>query len=69
VLDRTQIANLETALVTARRMGAAIGILMANRKINETQALDALRVVSQNSHRQLRDIADDGLLTGMLPVE
>lgn len=66
VIDRGKIANLEQALVTCRRIGAAIGIVMATRKVAEEQAFDALRVASQQTNRKLRDVADEVLLTGVL---
>jgi AmiR/NasT family two-component response regulator len=66
VLDRAQIESLEAALITSRKIGAAIGILMATDKITEPEAFDRLREVSQDSRRKLRDVADDVLITGML---
>lgn len=62
-----QIHHLETALLTNRRIGQAIGILMCRRVITENAAFVLLREASQNTHRKLRDIADDVLLTGDLP--
>lgn len=67
VIDRDKIANLEAALVTARRIGAAMGVLMASHKVTEPQAFDLLRTASQNRHRKLREVAEDVLLTGTLP--
>ena len=61
-----QIRNLETALLTARRIGTAVGIVMANYKITDEAAFDLLVVASQNSHRKLRDIAQDVVETGDL---
>ena len=62
-------ANLQSALDSNRRIGTAIGILMAHRRITETSAFDQLRLVSQATHRKLREIADDVILTGTLPGE
>ena len=64
---REKIENLEIALTTSRRIGIALGILMASRRLSETEAFDMLRRVSQSSHRKLRDIADDLVYTGELP--
>ena len=64
IIDREKIANLEIALVSARRIGAAIGIIMAIQKVAEEQAFSVLRDVSQNTNRKLRDVADDVLLVG-----
>src|SRR3954447_13173844 len=66
-LERDKIENLETALVTCRRIGAAMGILMERQRFTEDQAFDALRAVSQTTHRKLRDVADHLLLKGALP--
>lgn len=65
---REKIQNLEIALTTSRRIGIALGILMASRRLSETEAFDMLRRVSQSSHRKLRDIADDLVYTGELPA-
>jgi hypothetical protein len=67
VLDqRTQISNLEVALTTSRSIGAAIGILMHRHRWTYDQAFDAMRHVSQRTHRRLRDIAGDVVLIGDL---
>jgi hypothetical protein len=68
VIDREKIANLERALVSARRIGAAMGVLMQAHKITDLDAFDLLRLASQRSHRKLPDVAEDVLLTGALPV-
>jgi hypothetical protein len=60
-------ANLQIALTSNRRIGTAVGILMAHRRITDAAAFDLLRVTSQRTHRKLRDIADDVVLTGALP--
>lgn len=64
IVDRAKIANLEAALVTARRIGAAMGIIMAVQKVTEDQAFEVLRQASQHTNRKLRAIADDVILTG-----
>jgi hypothetical protein len=68
VLDRAQIETLEIALTSCRRIGAAMGILMATLRVTEDDAFDRLREVSQRTHRKLRDVADDVMLTGSLPT-
>ncbi len=65
--QRHRADHLERALLSGRRIGAAIGILMVSLRLTEQQAFDALRVASQHSHRKLRDVAEDVLLTGELP--
>ena len=66
--QRHRADHLEKALESGRRIGAAMGILMATRRLTEPQAFDALRVASQHSQRKLRDVAEDVLLTGELPT-
>ena len=68
VIDRRKIANLEVALITCRRIGEAMGILMAQYKMSDEQAFAALRAASQQSSRKLRDIADDAVLAGTLDM-
>jgi hypothetical protein len=65
--QRYRADHLEQALTSSRRIGAAMGVLMASLRLTEDQAFDALRTVSQHSHRKLRDVAEDVLLTGELP--
>jgi hypothetical protein len=64
----SKIENLERALQTSRRIGTAIGILMANHRVTEKEAFDLLRIASQSSHRKVHDIADDVVHTGELHV-
>jgi transcriptional regulator with GAF, ATPase, and Fis domain len=60
--------NLEVALHTSRRIGMAIGVLMAMHKIAEQQAFDELRLASQQTHRKLRDVSEDVIATGAIPA-
>jgi len=60
--------NLEVALQSNREIGIAIGVLIERHKITDTQAFDLLRAASQRTHRKLRDIAADLVLTGELPA-
>jgi ANTAR domain len=64
LIDRNKILNLEAALVSARRIGAAVGIVMASRKVTEDQAFTILRRAGGATNRKLRVVADDVLLTG-----
>lgn len=59
--------NLETALATSRRIGAAVGVLMAHHKVTEDGAFAMLRTSSQHLHRKLRDVAGEVVETGALP--
>jgi GAF domain-containing protein len=59
--------HLKEALQSNRRIGMAIGILMALHRIGEQQAFDTLRIASQHTHLKLRDIAEEVILTGAPP--
>ncbi|MFL6163470.1 MAG: ANTAR domain-containing protein [Jatrophihabitantaceae bacterium] len=63
----TKLAQLEVALESNRRVGTAMGILMARKHWTAEQAFAALRVASQHLNRKLRDIADEVAYTGELP--
>lgn len=63
-----KIRNLDVALSTSRGIGMAIGIVMARRGLASEAAFAALRYVSQRTHRKLRDVADEVVLTGELPA-
>lgn len=56
--------NLEIALQSSREIGIAIGILVERYKITTDQAFDMMRVASQHTHRKLRAVAADLVLTG-----
>jgi ANTAR domain len=58
------VANLQAALVSPRRIGAAIGILMNSGKITEEAAFDHLVNTSQRENRELRDVCEDVVATG-----
>jgi DNA-binding response OmpR family regulator len=62
-----RVASLEAALVSNRKIGTAIGILMVLFTITENEAFTQLRESSQRLNRKLRDIADEVVLTGALP--
>jgi len=57
VLDREEIAHLRQAVLAARTIGAAVGILMVNRGVSQETAFDILREASSRSERKLRDVA------------
>lgn len=65
--SRERSEHLSAALVTNRRIGTAMGILMSRRHVTEAQAFDALRLASQHLNTKLHDIADDVIRTGDLP--
>jgi ANTAR domain len=61
-----RIGHLEVALRTNRRIGIAIGIVMARRQVTDEQAFDLLREQSQVRNQKLRDLAEDVIYTGDL---
>jgi GAF domain-containing protein len=65
--EHDHAAHLAIALQTNRIIAEAIGILMSTYKIDEAQAFDLLRLVSQHGNRKLRDVAADVAHTGTLP--
>jgi GAF domain-containing protein len=66
VADREQNSHLQNALQSNRKIGVAMGIVMAKYLLSEQQAFDALRIVSQHRNRKLIDIAYEVVDTGQL---
>ncbi len=64
LLSREHSAQLEQALHSSRKIGAAMGIVMANRKLDEEDAFAILVKASQDTNRKLRLVADDVVFTG-----
>ncbi len=64
LVHRDQVAQLHEALRTSRKIGAAIGIIMANRRLDELDAFGILTRASQKGNRKLRLVADDVVYTG-----
>jgi hypothetical protein len=65
---RERATNLQRALVSNRRIGMAMGVLMSSHKLTEGDAFTLLRIASQNSNRKLNDVADDVITTGALDL-
>ena len=63
-----QVQHLERALRSNRRIGMAMGVLMNQYKITQSEAFDLLRMASQHSHRKLADVAMDVTETGILEL-
>ena len=53
-------------MASHRRVGVALGILMAQHKLTEAQAFDLLRVTSQNTNTKLSVVAEDVIRTGTI---
>jgi hypothetical protein len=67
-IDRFEVKGLRVALATCRRIGAAIGFVMATRQVSQAEALRILCQASEGTGRKLRDIADYVTLTGEVPT-
>lgn len=67
VLQARDIASLGVALSTCRTIGAAVGIVMASRKLTEDDAFALLKQASQNNNRKVRDLAAEVVVTGQVP--
>jgi hypothetical protein len=63
---RERIGNLEKALASNRRIGIAIGIVMARRQVSDEVAFELLREQSQLRNQKLRDLAEEVIYTGTL---
>lgn len=61
-------AHLEEALVSARRIGAAMGVVMVGRKVTEAEAFLVLKRASQSANIKLRVLAEDVVRSGDLSV-
>jgi len=58
VLNQEHVDELQAALKSSRTIGAAIGILMANRQVGQDDALTILKETSQRTNTKLRDLAE-----------
>ena len=58
VLREEHVDELQAALVSSRTIGAALGILMASRNIDQEEALLVLKETSQRTNTKLRDLAE-----------
>ncbi len=56
--------NLEAALLSSRRIGMAMGILMERHRLTAEQAFDCLRDLSQRRNVKVRDLAEQLIYTG-----
>jgi hypothetical protein len=59
-------ADLEFALVTNRRIGIAVGILMCQMRVTEDRAFAILCKHSQDHNVKVRDLAEEVIYTGTL---
>lgn len=60
------ILNLEQALETNRRIGMAVGVVMATNRLTPERSFELLRRASMNGNRKLRDVAESVVRTASL---
>jgi hypothetical protein len=58
--------SLERGLMSNRRIGMAIGVLLTVRHLTDQQAFEALRQESMRRNVKLRDLAEEVIYTGTL---
>ncbi len=63
-----RVRNLRRALESNREIGVAIGVLMNQHLLSQSQAFDVLRAASQDSNRKLADLAMEVVDTGTLSI-
>ena len=66
--QRERAENLNTALESSRRIGAAVGILMYSNHLTYESAFAALTGASNRRQQKVRDLAEEVILTGQLPA-
>jgi GAF domain-containing protein len=63
-----ELGHLRTAMVSRAVIEQAKGILMERHKVTEDQAFVMLSAASQHTNTKLRDVAEQLVLTGVLPA-
>lgn len=58
VVSREHTAQLEKALATSRTIGAAVGVLMASRKVDQDEAIRLLKEASSKANTPMRRLAE-----------
>ncbi|MCF6379317.1 ANTAR domain-containing protein [Nocardioides KLBMP 9356] len=56
-LARENVEQLQTALMSSRVVGTALGILMTSRNVSQVEALTVLKDARQRTNTKLRDLA------------
>ena len=54
-----EVEQLRTAQHSNRRIGMAMGIVMNQLEVEDQEAFDVLRRISQHTNRKLRNVAED----------
>jgi hypothetical protein len=68
VVVRQRAFELANALESTRRTAMAIGVVMGTHTLAKEQALDLLRIVSQNSNQRMAVLAEHVIATGTLEL-
>jgi uncharacterized coiled-coil protein SlyX len=61
------VEELTVAVRTNRDIGAAVGIVMSQMLVTQQGAFDLLRQASQRLNVKLRDVAEDVIVSGVIP--
>lgn len=69
VVASRKIENLETALDSRAVIGQATGIVMERFRLEPDRAFAVLSRLSQDLDRKLRDVAQELVVTGVVPVD
>ena len=64
LLTTEHAVNMALALQSSRTIGAAVGIIMATRRVSESVAFDMLKRESQNTNKKIRALAEGIVATG-----
>lgn len=65
--EHERAENLSQAVQSNRRIGMAIGLVMATQQVDEEEAFRRIAKVSQNTNRKVAHVAEDVLRQGRLP--
>lgn len=68
-LDRQRADHLQHALHTNRRIGAAIGVIMATQHVDLEEGWQLLSAASQHLNSKVVDVAEQVIYTGTLPTD
>lgn len=66
-LERHRAAHLQRAVHTNRRIGAAIGVVMATQRVDVDEAWQVLSAASQGLNVKVAEVAEQVICTGALP--
>lgn len=67
LVQHERVVHLEHATTSNRRIGVALGVLVAHHRTTTEQAFETLAEASQALNVKLVDLADEVILTGTIP--